>query len=166
MVTNSCKSAQYILHMKPIGNLLIIFAYFIISCNTKPNPLPDGLQDSVRQNSYPNKSALSQPYRGPRFLIHQSTIAAKGTYKLDSYEGDVYQMVEDRNKNSAWDKLRKLPVYGGKDSIVEGRPNYQLFLSTIAMRFTYLINVNTGQTWELVEDPQTSEEFFSPIFDK
>jgi hypothetical protein len=152
--------------MKKIGNLLFVLVYFFISCNTKPNPRQDGLQDSVKQNISPDRSVIRQLNRGPRYSIHQSAIAAKGTYKLDSYEGDVYQMVEDRNKNSAWEKLRKLPVYGSQDSTVEGRPNYQLFLSTIAMRFTYLINVNTGQTWELVEDPQTSEEFFSPISEK
>ena len=39
-------------------------------------------------------------------------------------------------------------------------------ISIIAMRFTYLINVNTGATWELVEDQQTTEDYFCPIFER
>jgi hypothetical protein len=74
-------------------------------------------------------------------------------------------MQEDRRKNVHWIKIKRQPNLLYNDSTADGRPNYQLFLSTIAMRFTYLININTGATWELVEDPQTTEDFFSPIFD-
>jgi len=109
----------------------------------------------------------ASPYTGPRFEILQSTIAAKGTYRLDRHTGEVSQMQARGNKTEVWHQLRRIPsLVQGEDSTIAGRPNYHLFLSTIAMRFTYLINTNTGATWELVEDTQTGEDYFSPIFDR
>lgn len=98
----------------------------------------------------------------PRFQIIQSTIAARGTYKLDTYKGEVFQMVMDRDNNETWQLLRK---YGHEntDTKLHGHKNYELFTSTIAMKFTYLINVNTGSTWQLVQDPNSDEVYFSPI---
>ncbi|HMT75149.1 MAG TPA: hypothetical protein PKA77_13840 [Chitinophagaceae bacterium] len=100
--------------------------------------------------------------RQPRYSIIQSTLAAKGTYKLDSYTGDVYQMVLSSNGNETWDKLLRQP-HSILDTQFDNSTNYTLFLSPLAMRFTYLMNVNTGATWQLVQDPKSEENFFSPI---
>lgn len=97
-----------------------------------------------------------------RFQIYQSTIAARGTYKLDSFEGRVYQMVVDSIDNNLW---QELSIYGHTNNNTEytDRSNYILFLSTLQMRDTYLLNVNTGATWQLFRDIETGENFFGAI---
>jgi hypothetical protein len=70
--------------------------------------------------------------------------------------------VVDKNNNETWQFLRQLGN-NNNNNIVKGQRNYELFLSSIAMRFTYLINLNTGATWQLVQDPNTEENYFSAI---
>jgi hypothetical protein len=137
-----------------------------MACNNRQPNDRVTLKDTTN-TSTPSIEKAIPIYTGPRYEIIQSTLAAKGTFRLDTYSGDVCQLQSDGNKSEAWFKLRRIPaIMQGVDSTIEGRSNYHLFLSTIAMRFTYLINVNTGATWELVEDQQTREDYFSPIFDR
>jgi len=42
------------------------------------------------------------------------------------------------------------------------RVNYQLFTSGIALRYTFLMNVNTGATWQKLETPE-KDLVWSPI---
>ena len=114
------------------------------------------------QNQANQEYAASSLNRQPRFVIVQSTLAAKGTYKLDSYTGDVYQMVQSANGYETWEKLRR-QVHSQSDSKFENTNNYSLFVSALAMRFTYLINTNTGATWQLVQDSKNEANFFTPI---
>src|SRR6185312_1307599 len=147
--------------------LALIFILFLLGCAQKPSSTTTPTKAATDSTvAIPASSSSTPPYAGPRYILVQSTITAKGTYKLDTYTGKVYQLQEDRSKTDQWVKLKRVPLLPGMDSTVEGRPNYHLFLSTIAMRFTYLINTNTGDTWELVEDPHTREDFFSPIADE
>ena len=95
-----------------------------------------------------------------RYELIQSTIGAKGTYRLDKYTGDVHQMVVNKNEDKAWKAIGRLPH--SLDVKREAKVNYQLFTSGLAMRFTYLININTGATWQLVED-QDKDLVWSPI---
>ena len=141
-------------------------AVLLMACsNRQPN-------DRVTLKDTTNSSIVSiekvvPNYTGPRYEIIQSKLAAKGTFRLDTYTGEVCQLESDGNKSEIWHKLRRIPaLLQSVDSTIDGRPNYNLFLSTIAMRFTYLINVNTGATWELVEDKLTTEDYFSPIFER
>ncbi len=99
----------------------------------------------------------------PRYQIIQSTIAAKGTFKLDAYTGDVFQMVLNKNDESVWRKLNRNGHYSN-DHVIENRINYSIFTSTIALRHTYLINVNTGATWQIFRDTDTGKSFFGAIF--
>ncbi len=41
--------------------------------------------------------------------------------------------------------------------------NYQVFTSGITLRDTFLINLNTGATWQLMHDPERDEDFWSVI---
>lgn len=134
----------------PLTLSLVMF-----SCNTSQNE---------QLNQINNSLTSLKPEFAPRYQIVQSSIAARGTYKVDTYLGNVYQLVVDANDNESWQQLsRKGNV--NNDITVEGQRNYEIFLSTIAMKFTYLINLNTGATWQLVQDPDTEEIFFSPIND-
>jgi len=134
--------------------LIVLTVCFIgVSCNTFQNKQLNEINRSLE---------ISLKSIAPRYQIVQSTIAARGTYKVDTYEGSVYQLVVDKNNNETWELLRRIGNENN-DNQVHGQRNYEIFLSTIAMRFTYLINLNTGATWQLVQDPNTEENFFSAI---
>ena len=85
-----------------------------------------------------------------------------GTYKLDRYTGDVYQMIQKSDGDLTWDKLLRLAHPDDKGQ-KEGVANYQLFLSGFQMRHTFLMNVRSGATWEILEDPKTKQVYWSPI---
>jgi hypothetical protein len=40
----------------------------------------------------------------------QSTLTAKGTYRLDAYNGEVFQLQQDGNNSEIWHKLRRIPA--------------------------------------------------------
>jgi len=101
----------------------------------------------------------------PRFTIVQSTIAVKLTFKLDTYTGNVYQLVVDANGKNLWQLMTRIPT-SLPDIRYDGTRNYSLFVSTLGMRYTYLFNTNTGATWNLVENTDTKAEFFEPMDDK
>lgn len=142
---------------------IICVSIILFSCDNFPNNSTDinSVSNQV-DNVKDSNLTIALTNSLPRFQIIQSTIAARGTYKLDSYSGDVFQMVVDKNNNETWQLLRK---YGheNSDKNVMGHRNYELFISTIAMKFTYLLNVNTGSTWQLVQDSNSDEIYFSAI---
>jgi hypothetical protein len=135
-----------------------------ISCNSSQKEQLNEINRSlIALKAELNKTQeISLKSNSPRYQIVQSSIAARGTYKVDTYEGGVYQLVVDKNNNETWQLLRQVGN-GNNDNIVKGQRNYELFLSSIAMRFTYLINLKTGATWQLVQDPNTEENYFSAI---
>ena len=98
-----------------------------------------------------NRNQISSAPATTQFEIIQSELTAKGTYMIDKYTGSVYQMVQG-DKGLFWQKI--FAELHSNDKINEGKVNYQLFTSGLAIRMTYLINVNTGATWELAEDEE------------
>lgn len=141
---------------------ILVSLLFSISCNTPQKEQIDQINNSLiaLKNELNKTQEISLKSTSPRFQIIQSTIAARGTYKVDTYEGNVYQLVLDHNNNETWQLLRRLGN-NNIDKQVAGQRNYEMFLSSIAMKFTYLINLNTGCTWQLVEDSTTKEILFS-----
>lgn len=140
--------------------LILLSLLIFSSCENKSKGKKDAVISStsiIKKNEGElSTSKLSQQ----RYSIIQSTIAAKGTFKLDSYTGNVYQLVLNANDNETW-QLMKKDSSSTPDIKHYNSKNYLLFVSTLAMRFTYLMNVNTGATWQLTEDPTTKEAFFS-----
>lgn len=43
------------------------------------------------------------------------------------------------------------------------RVNYQFMISGLGIRYTFLLNVNTGKTWQLVKDIDSDQLFWSPL---
>jgi hypothetical protein len=115
--------------------------------------------DAFAEDFTPAHQITSAPLDS-RFELIQSPLAARGTYRLDKYTGAVHQIVKTKEEDSVWQEVhrRKHPL----DRKIEGKVNYQLFASGLAMRFTYLINVNTGATWQLIET-QEKDILWSPI---
>ena len=89
---------------------------------------------------------------GGRFEFLMSDKVVKLSFKIDKYNGYVYQLVEMSDGGLGWSKLKiQISDYDTKkDSSV----NYQLYMSGIAARYCFLINVNTGVMWQLVESEE------------
>ena len=84
-----------------------------------------------------------------RFSIIQSTLSADMTFKLDKYTGSVSRMLEG-NKGTFWLKIKR--EKHADDIKTKNSVNYQIFTSGLSAQMVYLLNVNTGLTWELSEN--------------
>ena len=87
---------------------------------------------------------------GGRWELFMSEIAAKISFKIDKYSGDVFNLVQQKNGALTWQLVKK--EYSSKGIRIPDTINYQLFSSSLAIRYTFLINTNTGFTWQLVTD--------------
>jgi len=84
-----------------------------------------------------------------RYSMIQSTLTADMTFKLDKYTGSVSRMLEG-NKGIFWLKLKR--EKHSDDIQIRDKVNYQIFTSGLNIQMIYLLNVNTGVTWELSEN--------------
>jgi hypothetical protein len=97
-----------------------------------------------------------------RYEIVQSSVALKVTLRLDRQNGVVDQLVSRPDSTIGWEPLVRRS-HRDPDTRLAQRANYQIFTSGLGIRYTFLINVNTGATWQLVEDPAAGW-FWTPIF--
>jgi hypothetical protein len=79
-----------------------------------------------------------------RFEIVQSELAARWTFRLDKFCGRVSQLVSAKDDEFTW-----------QDMAVVQRPacsntaRFQIFTSGLAARQTFLLDAQTGKTWQL-----------------
>ena len=85
-----------------------------------------------------------------RFEFIQSTISRKISLMLDKYTGKVWQMVRD----SEYDCLtfEYIPKTTQSTDVKSAKINYQLFLGGMMLSDCFLLNINTGEVWQLVKD--------------
>jgi len=102
---------------------------------------------------------------GARYEIVQSPIAVKQTFKLDTYTGEVYLLVHDFNDKNLWQRMSREFTLKPDPKNPDSR-NYRIFVSALGTRYTFLINVNSGTTWQLFEDTDTKALFFKPMDDE
>jgi len=95
-----------------------------------------------------------------RFQVVQSDHGARFTFNIDKYTGSVFLLVKGES-GLTWQLIdsEKQP----HDETIPNQVNYQLFTSALGIRYTFLINVNTGITWELVEDKKANVYWWSPL---
>jgi len=84
-----------------------------------------------------------------RYELIQSTLAAKLTLRVDKFTGRVDQIVESIEGGKTWQAIPKRTH--ANDETKTNEVNYQVFTSAMSVKFTFLINVHTGATWQLVE---------------
>lgn len=84
-----------------------------------------------------------------RFEFIQSTIARRVSLMLDKYTGKVWQMVQisDRGDIGFEPVSKDIPSTDAKSQKI----NYQLYMSGTALRDCFLLNINTGEVWQLAE---------------
>src|SRR5208337_1219872 len=115
---------------------------------------------SAQIQSQPNES--TQVPNESRYEIVASPLAAKLTFRVDKFTGTVQQITQTKSGDLSWQLMPRLD-HSLPDTIYPGRPNYQLFLSGIMLRTTFLMNINTVATWQLTEDSEKGITFWSPI---
>ena len=105
------------------------------------------------EDVYP-PSNTSPPFLG-RFELIQNSRAMRETYMLDKFTGQFWQLVQSiKGPRSVWQKIPRESQE--KDMKPEGwtGPLYQVSISGLAAKGTYLVNTATGATWILYEDPK------------
>lgn len=113
------------------------------------------------QNIYNNQTATTTPASG-RYEIITSSIALRETYLLDKETGDTWQLVSGYSGY----KWEQIPRQEHPHDIVPEHHKgavYQITLSGIAVKGSYLINTLTGATWKLYEDSDTGRVFWGTV---
>ena len=87
------------------------------------------------------------PPVGARFEIVQSELAAKWTFRLDRFTGHVAQLVKTEDDDNTWEEMTVLNLPPVTAPL---HPRFQLFMSGLAARYTFLIDTETGKTWVVV----------------
>lgn len=112
-----------------------------------------GQDVTIDRNNDKKHVSVSTSFVGGRYEIIMSDIIARHAFKVDKYTGNVYQLVEIKDGYLTWELLYRDKA--SNDVQIANKINYQLYMSGLAVRFVFLINVNTGITWQLVKAGET-----------
>jgi len=104
---------------------------------------------------------LSNAPETVRYQIVQSERGVRDTYKIDKYTGEVYLLVMSEKEELTWQLMPTEEHF--QDMTLPDQVNYQVFISGLGPRSTFLMNVNTGATWQLTEDIETEILFWSVL---
>lgn len=132
---------------------LLVLVPVFLSCSDNSNEVGKAINNNLENIS----NRLSE--ENPRFEILQSHISAYVTLKFDTYTGDCWILTSAKSGGNYWDVIER------EDSVLDvnknkNKRNYKIFLSGLAVRYTYMINVNTGTVWQLCEDKKTDTVMF------
>lgn len=97
-----------------------------------------------------------------RFEIIQSPVARKYTIKIDKQTGETWQMVVNSKNKLCWEKLYK-GSSSEDDTKNEGKNNYIIFMGGVAAKDMFLMNINTGTCWQLVNDSSENSNWWTPM---
>jgi len=100
-----------------------------------------------------------------RYEIIQSTLAARWTFRLDKVCGNIGQLVATKNDGVTWESMI---IMGLPKCLSDGKIRYQLFTSGLSARHTYLLNTESGKTWQVraIKDLQGNESNAWFLFDE
>lgn len=107
-----------------------------------------------------NRNQVSTAPDSVQYELIQSELGARYTFKVDKFNGYIFQLVQGE-EDLTWQKIELVDIFQDKDSL--DRVNYQLFVSGLGARYIFLLNVNTGMTWQLTEDLDSGELFWNWI---
>ena len=104
---------------------------------------------------------VSTSQTGGQFEIIQSPIARKFTFKLDKYGGYVWQLVLANDNSFAWQPVAILNMYQKyPDNDKNKDITYQFFMGGASVQDCFLMNIKTGDTWQLKYSEQYQEYHF------
>lgn len=119
----------------------------------------------ISSSIYAQKTYESERTSAPegRYEIVQSSIRRSCTFKLDKYTGKVSMLVKTSDDRVVWQKMEREESFF--DTKEENKINYQIFMGSHAAADCFLVNVNTGKTWMLVED-KNGYQFWQNMLDE
>ncbi|GBE29028.1 hypothetical protein BMS3Bbin04_00035 [bacterium BMS3Bbin04] len=97
---------------------------------------------------------------GSRYEIIQSPLLRKLTFKLDKRNGFVYQLTLKNDGSTGWATMN---VIARDKTLIAGDQSFQIYCSGTMARDTFMLNIHDGTTWNLVEDTDTSDLFWSIV---
>lgn len=103
-----------------------------------------------------------------RFEIIQTNSNIRTTLKLDKFTGTVYELIKNKDlvrakdEEYAWAIIKRLSHPLDKTESAN-EVNYQITTSPVGVRYTFLININTGASWKLAPDPDREQSYWYPI---
>lgn len=112
------------------------------------------------QETYSNQ--FSSAPQTARYEIVQSERGAKYTFKIDKYTGQVFQIAGKSNQDLTWEPVLFLDTLT-QDETTPNKVNFQIFISGLGARHIYMLQVDTGKTWQLAEDSQSGILFWVTI---
>lgn len=114
---------------------------------------------AVAQDSGPSIHQMTTTPANARFEIVHSPLAAKWTFRLNRYTGHVDQLVKTASGGSAWEAMTVIDPLK-----VDGTsgPRFVLFTSGLAAKFTFLLDTQSGKTWELASMKKDSTDSNDP----
>ena len=94
-----------------------------------------------------NQSTTAPPQA--RFEILQTEPTVGSTFRLDRWTGRVDELVATKAREPVW---QEMDVPGRPEVLVPGSPRFRLFTSDSEWTapLTFLLDTETGQTWQLV----------------
>lgn len=108
--------------------------------------------------------SVSTSQIGGQFEIIQSPLARKLTFKLDKYCGYVWQLVLAKDNSFAWQPVvifnlyQKYPNHDKNEEIT-----YQIVMGGKSVQDCFLVNIKTGDTWQLKYSEEYDEYHFHLI---
>ena len=82
-----------------------------------------------------------------RYQIVQAQTAVKWTFRLDRCTGQIGILVQNGDGAYVWQNTK---VLNPPDTQGVGKPRFQIFLSGLSAKFSFLLDTETGKSWSLV----------------
>lgn len=90
--------------------------------------------------------ATSKIAENAKFEIVGSQLTVRDTFRLDRICGKVDQLVETKSGGLTWETM---PVEKIPSCNFDGKAHFELYLSSITTKNSFLMNTDTGTTWML-----------------
>lgn len=110
---------------------------------------------ALAQADAPSIHQMTTTPANARFEIVHSPLAAKWTFRLDRYTGSIGQLVKTASGGSSWEPMTVVGLPRVESSY---GPRFVLLTSGLAARFTFLMDTQSGSTWELTSISKGSAE--------
>jgi len=102
--------------------------------------------------------AIKTSQTGGRHEIVQSEISSVFTFRLDKHTGKVYLYMKlPELEQPTWLELTRSNMEN--DTVIPDKINYQLFLGGKSLLDCFLLNINSGTTWNLVKNSNNKFSF-------
>lgn len=116
---------------------------------------------ALSADDYNVQTSTTFPENGV-FEIITSSLKMQNTFMLNKITGDTWQLVK-RDYNYYWIPLTRTASKTKGEAPKKDVPVFQITMSGIAAKGTYLTNTASGETWMLYEDSDTGSLYWKSI---